>query len=118
MIIIRSKASKGRNQVLADEVRKLFSKGRILVIDITGDEDTFEFLTDWTCINKLYDVEKFIKRGLDGYYNYKYFALNLNVSEHEIDYYKQLENKYKTNFILTVQEHADSNNEEVLIQII
>lgn len=115
MIVIRSKVNKGKVHSLAEQIRQLFGKGKILIIDTQYCSDIFEFITDYTQIEDMSRIEKIVKNESD-YYNY--FALNLCVGEHEINYYKQMEDKYKTQFILTVQEYADSKNEEVLVETI
>jgi hypothetical protein len=123
MIVIRSKVGRGKINQLVKEIEKLSEENKILIIDTEYCYDLFEHLTnnvDYIRLDNFSIVHKFIKTGL-GYYTY--FVLNLCVNELNINYYKSMEEDFRrefenTNFILTVQEHADSNNEKVLVETI
>ena len=106
MIIIRSVLCKNKVHRLATEVRKLFNNGKILIIDTERLSEIFEFITDYTQINEISHIEKIIEKESD---YYQYFAININASENDISYWKQIEDKYKTNLLLTVQDHNIGN---------
>lgn len=122
MIVIRSKPLKGKMNFLVNEIEALLKENKILVIDSLYTYDFFKHLEniDYVSLYNFPIAKNFIKAGL-GYYNY--FILNFNVNEINIGYYKSMEEELRrefknVEFILTVQEHANSENEKVLMQTI
>lgn len=122
MIVIRSKIGKSKNDILVNEICKLIGQGRMWIIDMNFVPAIFSDLSCfYTQVNNLEEVYEMLAR-LDllnrSGDNIKNIILNLNVPKEQVIIFKQLEIKYQVQFILTVQEHIDSDNEEVLVKVI
>jgi hypothetical protein len=129
MIIIRSKVGKSKTKVLLEFLKKV--RGNKIIFNSEFDQEDFIEIANCHGINlkrevNLMDCDYIYIQNRNNFNNlikflylpheYKYVVFYFNESIHNISHYKQLESEIKATIILAVQEHADSSNEEVLIQ--